>query len=362
MRVVRDSRFVRRLVLLASIATVGCRRSTSGADAGARASGDDADARRADASAPISPAAASDVGASINEEPVSFRWGKVHLSIGELRVRLSNQPLSCELDPEADDGAYLPKGRIELVVTILPGPGGTYFEGTTAGARVSVFAHDMPVARGKTFPTATYGGEIKVPPAFARIGVDAVGRAKGERLRGKIDVAWTDPGPIGNVIWARGAFDAEVCDDVPKVEVPSAPSTEPIALREGDAVVAPKDAIAWVEKLGRDGDAIEEIDLFAERVTQCKADAGAPKPIATLSTIGGASRAQPSIGRPQQTLAWVHTKPGIHVWPGWVVFDTLRFEPGGTVRGRVFAREQSVGADHVRSEIDGAFAARVCRR
>ncbi len=307
-----------------------------------------------------------------------LRWGyAVGVSDG-LEIALFDRPVDCATANMLNEREL---GGAELRIDVRSGPGGRFFAGHPASAKLFVWndqAADVPAPVTQRLGALSF--QLSLSDASDRVTLEPVGPKAGAHVRGTVEAA---SATLVGAAEAHGTFDVLLCDDLepqpPRLRT-SAPAG-PARGTRGGKVLAPRSwqAIVWSLPATRDEAVSAAIDRGPGSLAEIFMLVGYPgehvpcpasgqryvaeaHPIVAFQGIGGASREHPLVGTPQPTTFLVPT-PGeldypMAVWPAWIQLDELTFAPGERVHATVWA-EASTSED-AKGTFGGHLDAVVC--
>jgi hypothetical protein len=311
------------------------------------------------------PAPASDVTLTLDGEDRPLRWAIAEVGDAAVYVTVFSWPMDCahrsywSLSYDKTPGA-----RIELAVP--PGPGGRYYAGDPIGVAVRATATDRKMRLPG--PVGALAGEmstvLSMGPAAVTLTLEPFAWQKGAHVRGRLSGSETML--LGSMA-AKGAFDAELCAEHPKLRALAAAAPKaPVGARTVHAIVrrrpASKDE-AIDQAIGRSKGSLPEIWMlvfYAEAKVPCprlpEHVSTGHRPLLTVQDIGGTDAASPRTTPQPATALW--PKGGNEygeAGQAWVQIDRHAYTTGDEVSGSVWAQH-----DDGKSPFGGTFAAVVC--
>lgn len=305
--------------------------------------------------------------ATFEGQEIEFKYGRTS-GFGSLRVELSTEKLKCGSGSPSDD-AYT------LSFELPAGPGGGFYAGHSIG--VPIMYNHQRIKLKSTF----------VRPQFVDLKIeDGFKLEEGKKLKGSLafDHKYVETKGDDKKDWvytASGNFEITVCDDKwgdfkkAKDGLPeSAPEGDVAGEFAGEKFKA-KTVLATVMKdFSTKKYYIDSINFYAAEDVTCQNHwtDGRKDPYFYVTDIGGGGETTKFEGKAQPAQPWFAIPKGkgqpsnlkSFGYNGgrraWIELDSIDFEKGGKIKGKVVAKSAKDAKKDDTGEIGGTFEAKVC--
>ncbi len=305
--------------------------------------------------------------ATFEGQEIEFKYGRTS-GFGSLRVELSNEKLKCGGGSPSDD-AYT------LSFELPAGPGGTFYGGHSIG--VPIMYNHQRIKLKSTF----------VRPQFVDLKIeDGFELKEGKKLKGSLsfDHKYVETKGDDKKDWiysAAGNFEIEVCEDKwgdfkkAKDGLPDSAPEGDVAGEFGGEKFKAKTILAVVMKdFSTKKYYVDAIEFYSVEDVTCQNHwtEGRKAPYFYVTDIGGGGETTKFEGKPQPAQPWFAIPKGkgqpsnlkSFGYNGgrraWVELDSIDFEKGGKIKGKVVAKSAKDSKKDDTGEIGGTFEAKVC--